>query len=420
LMVGPNSYCKTWQTVTSCIGGDDVTDCDTCGGNAESTVSPSSNPVSPTEFPSPDAPIEPPEQTLPVSTEESALDPVSENESIPGIQPSNGCEDPPSGSTVPAFLWVEGIKMSSKQDAVSFFQRLYGFLESNCVNMGVNTLVVRTPNPVYPIKLSEAAFWPPANSPLFTELIAKIKSPIKILLYPYVMEDFDRTAWLNFGDKKGVWEGVFKFTKLWQDFVTDSGNKNVIVEGFMIDYEEIYKAIGTEHRVTLTPESLNPYRAAYPSVKTATSIGYDDLKTINFFYPFMDYLHLQVYDLYYPYEGSDESSKDSVFMRYKNDASGLFDVLVKFVFLPGIMKAYSGKESKIKLMWSTQTLADRDCLYPLNDGRCGINYEFNWKPRAFNEFLKLMIESPVLGKFEHGVYPYNFMRPGWLKPADRP
>ena len=393
-LAGPTSYCKNWQTISTCLGADDITQCSTCGHNAS----------------------EPLTSLSPTSSIQSSKPTTSTPPATTTIY--SKCEDPPTGNPVPSFLWVEGTRLYSESDFVSFFRRLSNFIQSNCVSMGVTTLVVRTPNPVYPTQSAEPAFWPPENSALYTEVIAKVKSPLRILLYPYIMEDFDRNAWFELGDKPGVFEGIFSFTKAWQDFV-EAHNPVVAIEGFMIDYEEIYRAMGSEHRVTLTPDSLNPYRLAYPTVKTATTVGYDDTKTIAYFYPFMDYIHLQVYDLYYPYEGSDESSKDSIFVQYQDDPEGLVEVLAQHVFLPGILKAYSGKESKLKLMWSTQTLGDRNCLYPLNDGRCGINYEFDWKPRTFNEFLKLVISHPVLGSFEHGVYPYNFMRQDWLVPADR-
>jgi hypothetical protein len=266
-------------------------------------------------------------------------------------------------------------------------------------------------------------FWPPSTSPLYTQLISQLPSSsgrIKILLYPYVMEDFDRRAWVNFAKSAGArvtgaytfYDGIFAFTQGWQDAVKSS---SVSIDGFMIDYEEIYRRIGNAYASELTYAVFAPYRSAYPSIKTGVTVGYDSGKDINFFDPFMDYIHLQCYDLYYPYSGSDESSTDSIFEKYRDNPAGLAEIVLSKIFTPSVLSNYAGKQSKIKLMWSTQTLKNKQCLYPMNNGSCGVNYEFNWSPKKFNEFMKLMMQSnSPLSLFEHGVYTYNFMRPDWV------
>ena len=342
-------------------------------------------------------------------------------------------------------------------DFIAYFQRLKSFLESNCVNMLTTTIVVRVVSPYYPS--ANPMFWPPATSPLFTELISKLVLPngnkVKILLYPYVMEDGDRINWVNFANVNGVipvviggtsnvtttdanittngtttttttppppntvYDGIFHYTREWQKFVDGSKVSSVVIDGFMIDFEEIYRIMGTQQMITLTPESFGPYRAAYPTVKTGTSVGYDSGKFIRNFDPIMDYLHLQVYDFYYPYAGADKSVTDSLFEVYRDNAPALIDSLMKNVLTKTVLNAYIGRESKIKLMWSTQTLFDGGCIYPMRNGKCGANYEFNWSPAQFNQFAQMVQAHPVLGKFEHGIYTYNFMRSDWLTKSTR-
>ena len=395
-MAGPRSYCKDWQTISSCFGADNVTECVNCGVGAitpETTVTPTIS-------------------TTLVGHGSAA-------------QARAGC----GSLSVSTFLWVEQpSNLKTKSEFVAFYQELNTFIShQNCVNIDTTTLVIRTPNPKYPISSAGGMYWPPGSSPLFTELISPLGSvgrKVKILLYPYIMEDYDRDVWVDFAAVSSlkpviaslgltVYDGVFAYTKGWQDFVGKS-QQSVSIDGFMLDYEEIFKAMGTSNRVSLTSASFSPYRAAYPTIKTATTVGYDNSKDIVFFDAFMDYLHLQVYDLYYPYVGSDESSNDSIFETTKNNPQGLVAVLLSKVLTPTILKAYKGRESKIKLMWSTQTLASRNCLYPLRDGSCGINYEFNWSPDKFNEFLGLVTKAPELGQFEHGIYTYNFMPRNWV------
>jgi hypothetical protein len=330
------------------------------------------------------------------------------------------------------FVWLEGTtSMHSVSEFASLFQQIKQFIKYNCVNMRVTTLVVRTPNPVYPTQSAEPVYWPPSTSPLFTELISQLgqDTPIKILLYPYIMEDFDRTAWVQFAKSNGatrvgsaytVYDGVFAFTKAWQDYVR-AHSSFVKIEGFMIDYEEISRKMGTINVVSLDKTTFEPYRNAYPSIKTGVTVGYDHGSAIKSFAQFMDTIHLQVYDLYYPYAGSDESQKDSVFEKYKDDPQGLANIVLSKVFIPSVLANYQGLGDKIKLMWSTQTLIRDACLYPLNTGKCGVNYEFNWRPDTFNEFIKIIQSSQSsIAPYEHGVYTFNFMRPDWLVKSSRP
>jgi hypothetical protein len=325
-------------------------------------------------------------------------------------------------------MWVELPNIRARSDYIVFYQKLKVFLDKNCVNLKVTTLVVRVISPYFPS--ADPMYWPPESSPLFSELIAKLSpsnSPLKVVLYPYLMEEDDRNNWVRFATSQNlkpvnvtlqVYDGVFGYTKMWQDFVAERTTAATI-DGFMIDYEEIWKAMGTKNSITLTPESFAPFRAAYPSVRTGTSIGYDNGKQIRYFDPIMDYLYLQVYDFYYPYPSADKSKTDSIFEVYKNDPQGFLEVVLKHVLTPTVLKAYQGREDKIKLMWSTQTLRN-DCIYLMNDGTCGMNYEFNWDPVKFNEFVHLALKSAQLGPFEHGIYTYNFINPSWVIKSSRP
>jgi hypothetical protein len=320
--------------------------------------------------------------------------------------------------------------IKTRAEFVSLYKRLAVFIEANCVNMRTTTLVVRVVHPMYP-SATDPMFWPPSSSPLFTELISKLSlnsgEKIKILLYPYVMEDEDRTEWVQFAlseratprlnNDLSVYDGIFAFTKAWQDSV--AGSSSFMVDGFMLDYEEISDHMGTEHLFDFTAASVEPYKTAFPTVKLGISVGYDDATKIKNFDPFVDYFHLQVYDFYYPYEGADKSQKDSIFEVNKDDPRGLLSTILANVLTPAVLQAYARRQDKIKLMWSTQTLSLRNCLYPLRDGSCGQNYEFSWNPVKFNEFIQMVLADEQLGQFEHGIYTYNFMRQDWLVRSQR-
>ena len=424
---GPLSYCKDWLAVSSCYMADKYTNCVTCGSTATSatTTIKATTVVSTTTVSTTKA------TTLTSTTKATTVTTTAAAAVVTTVAPSisSGCESLPS-TQVPLFLWAEMPSIKTRAEFVAFYQRLAVFLNANCVNMRTTTLVVRVVHPTYPTA-TDPMFWPPSSSPLYTELISKISvksgNKIKILLYPYVMEDYDRVQWVQFAqsvkatpllnNQMSVYDGVFAFTKAWQDFVASSAS--FMIDGFMIDYEEISKRMGTQYLFDFTSTSVGPYKAAFPKVKLGTSVGYDDASKIKNFDPFVDYFHLQVYDFFYPYAGADKSPTDSIFEVYKDDPSGFLSTVLANVLTPTVLKAYAGRESKIKLMWSTQTLSTRNCLYPLRDGSCGVNYEFAWNPAKFNQLVQIMLVSPQLGPFEHGIYTYNFMRQDWLVKSSR-
>lgn len=362
---------------------------------------------------------------------------------LPPKAPTQECEVY-AGQEVPLFVWIEGPRMYLKEEFIAFYQKVRVFLESNCARIRPTTLTVRTAHPYYVPKY-EMEYWPPETSPLFTELLSQLKidSPVKVLLYPYVFDDFARAQWVKFASSGSVdkvlprvtfdstssaasvlqsiniYDGMFQYTKGWQNAVAKL-NSNVRIDGFMIDYEEIYRYPDTTHLVSFTPEEVLPYKALYPSIKVATSVGYDDIKKINYFDGFIDYLHLQAYDLYYPYVGADATA-DSPFVVYQDDPVNLAKILSQKVFTPTILKSYESRISKIFLMWSTQSLTVKDCLYKINDGSCGINNEFGpWRPDTFNLFIQEMQKtSNVMKNVQHGVYTLNFVRPTWLPKSAR-
>ena len=417
-LVGPTSYCKTWLATSACQGGDQYTYCSTCGGSSSTTYAPLTT-----------KPMVMTLSTSTTSTARPATTSTSMKPPVSSVVASADCEAKPVNAA-PLFLWVEGPRLYAKSDFVSLYRRLKIFMDNNCANIRVTTLVVRTAHPYYPTQLAEGVYWPPWNSPLYTEVISKLSgSGVKILLYPYIMESYDRLQWVTFAHRRGVrpvvassltaYDGIFAYTKGWQDFV--NSNNTATIDGFVLDYEEIFRRIGTEYAVELTPEAFPPYRAAYPMVKTATTVGYDDKRNINYFDPFMDYIYLQVYDLYYPYVGSD-ATMDSIFETYRDDADGLVNLILKNVLTSTILDTYSARTSKIKLMWSTQSLVEKNCLYKINDGSCGINNEFNWSPAAFNAFMRKISSSAagtVLDSVEHGIYTWNFMRQDYLVKSSR-
>jgi len=215
---------------------------------------------------------------------------------------------------------------------------------------------------------------------------------------------------------KTVYDGIYSFVTGWQNFVSSISTSSMTITGYVIDYEEILIRSGTDNLVSFTASDLSPYRVGYPGIKNGITIGYDDRNRINLYSPYFDFLHLQVYDLYYPYANAGKSSTDSIFVKLVNDPIGLANTIVANVLTPTILSFYAGKESQITLMWSTQYISEKNCLYPLGAGaNCGINYEIHSTPLAFNQFIQsIRSRSGALSQVQHAVYTFNFMQQTWL------
>ena len=414
----PGSYCKTWSAVPVCSGSNVPCDSTQCGAS----VNNSATTVAPTILTSSTNPT----QAVTVATQSSSNQSDSDCESY-------------SSQEVPLFVWIEGPRMYQPAEFVAFYQKVKVFLESNCAHIRPTTLAIRTAHPYYvPNYASE--YWPPNTSPLFTELLSKLNvgSPVKVVLYPYVFDDFSRSQWVKFANSGSVdkvlprvtypatssaatvlssvniYDGIFQFVKGWQ-LAVDSLGSNVKIDGFVIDYEEISRYPDSKYLVRFNADEINPYRALYPSIKVGTTVGYDDVKKMVTFESYVDYLFLEAYDLYYPYAGADATA-DSIFTTYKDNPVGLANVLSKNVFTSGILAAYQARLSKIFIMWSTQSLTVTNCLYKLNNGSCGVNNEFgSWRPDTFNQFIQAVKgTSTTMANVQHGVYTLNFVQPTWL------
>ena len=430
-LVGPASYCRTWLNPATCQGGSQYSDCQSCGSaGIAATVAWTTKPMVMTVPGKASSSGDPATSITSHASVSITTASPSTTTLITTTTPSSAYRTTTTSScelmavdAFPAFVWIEGPRIYDRVEFVAFYQRLASFVASNCVNVRPATLIIRTAHPFYPPN-RESMYWPPWTSPMYTELISKISTKVKILLYPYILDSFARTQWVNFaknqkvgGSSPTVYDGIFSYINKWQSFVNT--NNTATIDGYILDYEEITANTDPLYAVTLTQTVLAPYKAAYPSVETAVTIGYDDKAKISLFEPFMDYLYLQVYDLYYPTPGAD-ATLNSIFEVYRDNPDGLLQTMLANVLTTKITDVYKGRESKVALMWSTQSLSEKNCLYKLNDGSCGINYEFNWKPHTFNKYMQMVMKArPVLTAVSHGIYTYNFMRQDWLLKKNR-
>jgi len=151
-------------------------------------------------------------------------------------------------------------------------------------------------------------------------------------------------------------------------------------------------------------------------IKSGISVGYDDQALIRSFADHIDYIFVQVYDLYYPEIHADRNRDTSIFVRHNENPRELSRIILDRVLTPGIQSVYEPYLDRIFLMWSTQYTTERNCLYPVGHSRtCGINYEIHSTPYHFNEFINhITAGSHILSRVQHGVYTFNFLQESWM------
>ncbi len=289
---------------------------------------------------------------------------------------------------ISSMLWVEApTTISSVSQWTKYYTTLSEYLTSNCVNAKFSSLVLRTANPY--LGSPGSILWPPKTSPLYTCLLKTISPTIKISFYPYLHEDSDREAWVNFGGSKSVIENVYIFTKGWNDFLKLAESK-VRVTSLTVDIEEL--ATSAKFQVTLNPKDIAQFKVTY-GVKTLwTLIAYDDTVRFTKLIGAYDRIFLKFSGLLFPYSGAAQSEKDSPFLTAINQP----DAMVSFVMqkvLPSVKKVYLPYLAKVTIMWSMSSASDT-CLYPAANGVCGSNFEFGtWQPDTYNWFIRALSQA---------------------------
>ena len=287
---------------------------------------------------------------------------------------------------------------------------------SNCANMRVSRLVLRVLHPGF-VPESIQVYWPPQTAPMWTDLISKLPSGIELIMYPYVETDFEWNQWKRATNTEEALEGVFKFTSMWNEFLTYSGSK-VKFTGVTIDLEELWvNKLDSVFNATV----VNAYKAKYGLYDYGVSVGFDGTGKVELMSSYVDSFYMQWYDFYtdvngntYPYV--DASAVDSPFLKHLNNHKAMTSYILDRVVTSRIKNIYSVHGKKIYAMWSNQDL-DTDCLYILSkSNKCGVNFEFGaWSPEAFNAFIREINWSSELFRNlkGHGIFQFSFTPISW-------
>jgi hypothetical protein len=308
------------------------------------------------------------------------------------------------------FLWTEAPvnQVVDKASWTLFYRRMRTFVDSNCANVAVTKLILRVVHPYF-APGGYQAYWPPAQSPLYTELLSTLPSDIEVVFYPYIESSYEWGFWTSFTNITDPIEAVFAYSATWNTFLASQGSR-VRVSGIVLDLEEIPgRPIPSAYNATL----INAWKLQYGLKEYGVSVGYDQVTVVQKMASYTDSFYLQFYDFYYPTPGID-STVDSPFLTYLNDAVQMVQYIINPRVLKGsLIQVYQTYQSKIYAMWSIQSLTN-NCTYTL-DGTCGLNHEFGaWSPASFNDFYQLIIQTSIFKNLNHGIFQFSFVPLNWL------
>ena len=309
------------------------------------------------------------------------------------------------GSDQDIFLWAEWPTLDQTTTAwTAYYRNLASFVTRNCARLLVRKLILR-------IILPElGAWWSPDNSPLYLALLSQIDPTIELYIYPYVMDSMNQQAWMAFSpSKSNVVEGVFEFTKQWNDFLS-SRNTGIRFAGMVVDYEEFS---GSKAPTVLAQiRGMDTLKTQYGFL-TGVTTGYPPTSVVNLFDSVMDHFYVEFYDYYYsPFI---DSTSSSPFLLYLNNPSALARFTLSTV-LENTSENTSLYGPKTNVMWSVQSI-NGTCIYPLSDGTCGANYEFGtgWTAEAVNQYLQeISAQSHNLGSLPQGFFQFSFIPISWF------
>ncbi|TEB16915.1 hypothetical protein C9890_0546 [Perkinsus sp. BL_2016] len=344
---------------------------------------------------------------VPISSSDPSMAYVSVAESTEDIADSDPLENCISRaeSDENIFLWAEWPSIPSEANSwINYYSSMASFIDGNCARLKVTRLILRVTDPL------KGAWWPPLDSPMYTSLLRNIPEETEVYVYPYVMDQWNQDQWTCFSPSNtSVLEGAFEFAKRWNDFLTQQTSSLRFV-GIVLDAEEFSGGRNPEFRAQLL--NSTQLKQKY-SLKLGLSLGYQSGPQMAAWDSVVDAFYLQFYDYYYtPYV---DATADSPFLLYLNDPASLVGFTLDTV-LEGKSEDQTKYGPKVSVMWSMQNLGT-GCIFPLNDGSCGVNFEFGagWSAQAFNEYLKeFRMRSPNLGYKPQGIFQYSFLPQSWF------
>ena len=315
----------------------------------------------------------------------------------------------PEMRPIEGFLWTEVPNRSLRtiESWNMFYDNMRRFIESNSVNFRTTHVILRVLNPDF-VSAGFQIWNNPAASPMYTQLISKLKN-IQFRIYPYLGEEDDLVSWSKWGHN--YLHGVYEFTSMWNAFLLNNACQPF--SGIVLDGEEFR---GREDELIPLIETVG----SFPLIKELSiSLGFDDYKRILKLRKHINTFYMQMYDWYTgKVSHISQSSRTSPFSLNPHSAREVVEFLKTEVFADSdLVEMYTTFAGRIYAMWSAQNAGSADCIHPLR-GTCGVNYELGtWSPLVANHFLS-WITNPTYGLFRklrgHGLFEYCLVPNSWV------
>ena len=318
--------------------------------------------------------------------------------------PGGACVSQPSHDF---FVWVEWPWILDVAPAEDFYNQLLAFTQKNCIGASVTRLILRVLHPNYPSAAS-SLWWPPASSPMYTNLIAKLPSNVELVLYPYIKDSDSGANWMSFGNASNPIEGAWAFMSQWNKFLEISSTKFV---GTVIDLEEV-SGMQSYANVAVDASLATALKAKFGQHEFGVAAGFDGVGKIQSGF---DKVYVELYDFYKPKAYAAQDAVTSPFLENRGNVSAMVDYILNVALTPYQLENYFSHSNIVMAMWSDQNL-NGSCLFPDDlKNICGINYEFGtWSAQGFHEFLAAVkLASPAMAAVSHGIFQFSYIPTSW-------
>jgi hypothetical protein len=309
----------------------------------------------------------------------------------------------------PFILWTEWPTMTPGTDWKTYFDKLLNFLKENCAGIKVTRLVMRVLHPEF--QQQHGPLWQASHqSSFFKDFMMHLPANVEASMYPYLKEAHAVGNWTEHTGTPVPLEGVFKFAKMWNDFLSRHHVPHRI-RGIVTDYED---GDNFQHDMI----HLASYKRRYstpgqPSLRFGIALGYESAGRIKSYGPEVNEVFLEMYDWYV--EGSKPAIPVESHNRALNNPTEFLAMLDKNVWKTYI--PFYSRYPNIIFLWSLQNRLSNDCLYPdIGSKSCGDRVDFgSWAPKAFHSFLDMLIEKyPIFGgQRQHGLFQFSYMPNSW-------
>lgn len=351
--------------------------------------------------------------TTAAPTEGPTAEPTAEPTAAPTPAPTTAAKPPtpPAYDGSSMFIWAEWPPMSGESDWLQYYAKLVQFAGS--VKFKTNLIIARVLDPIVGSKAvtveTQHDLWTVSTDSVFyTAFLSKLPSSVtEFMVYPYLMDQYNRDHWMAAMGTTVPLKAVFKYCGQWNTLLQRVGSKVKCV-GVTVD--------GEERRGYLEEMSSVPsYKAEYAVSMFGYATGYTQVGVISVYSGIVDAFYFELYDFYVRNAPSLQLVQNSdVGHDDYNSFISLLDEKVWAQYLPFY------EATAVNFMWSVQNSSSNDCLYPDGPATCGIKEDFGaWSMDGYLNFLATLKQRypTKFGNKPHGIFQFSFVPNSWYNNA---